>query len=79
MTFVKYRTDNEGTMYTYTSYAVIPTIWLSDLLQWLSDIEATVLETTDNCDHNPRLPITWPSYETCSYCIKVSDVIHSVL
>ena len=79
MTFVKYRTNNVGGIHIRTKYAVVPTIWLSDFLQWLSDIEVDVLETTDNFDHEARLPINWPSYETCSYGIIVSDAIHCVL
>ncbi len=79
MTFVKYRTYNQGDIRVDTVYAVVPTIWLSDLLEWLSDMESEVIETTDNYDHAPRLPISWPSYETCMYCMQVSDVIHCVL
>lgn len=81
MTFVKYRT-NGGVLWPdkwWSEYAVVPTIWLSDLLMWLSDIGADVMETTDNFDHAPRLPINWPSYETCQYGIMVSDAFHCVL
>lgn len=83
MTFVKYRTKLEselcGSDKWRREYAVVPTIWLSDLLQWLSDIGADVLKTTDNFDHEPMLPINWPSYETCKYGIMVSDAVHCVL
>lgn len=83
MTYVKYRTLSADEYATtdkwYTHYAVIPTIWLSDLLQWLSDIDAVVCATADNVDFDTRLPINWPSYETCHYCMQVSDAIHCVL
>jgi hypothetical protein len=81
MTFVKYRTDG-GELWPdkkWSEYAVIPTIWLSDFLNWLSDIGAEVLVQTDNVEFEARLPITWPSYETCSYGIIVSDAFHCVL
>lgn len=82
LTLVKYRTNQAELHRTDNwnwEYAVIPTIWLSDLLKWLSDIEAEVDETTDNVEYDARLPITWPSYETCRYGIMVSDAIHCVL
>ena len=83
MTYVKYRTktDIEQTMTDnwVTHYAVIPTIWLSDLLAWLSDIDAKLCATADNVEFEARLPINWPSYETCHYCMQVSDAIHCVL
>lgn len=83
MTFVKYRTGCEvklcGTDNWWSEYVVVPTIWLSDLLAWLSDIGADVVETTDNFDHEPKLPINWPSYETCLYGIEVSDAFHCAL
>ncbi len=79
MTFVKYRTHSTYSILVRSEYAIVPTLWLSDFLQWLSDTEMDVLETTDNFDHEARLPISWPSYETCSYGIIVSDAIHCVL
>lgn len=79
MTLVKYRTNNIGGIHIRTEYAVVPTIWLPDFLDWLSDIEAVVMDTTDNFDHEARLPISWPSCETCSCGIIVSDAIHCVL
>jgi len=83
MTFVKYRTKREvelsGSDKWWSEYAVVPSIWLPDLLDWLSDIEAEVLETTDNYDHEPRLPINWPALSDCQYCILVSDALHCVL
>ena len=83
MTFVKYRTKMEvelcGSDNWWSEYAVIPTIWLSDFLAWLSDIEAELCIETDNVEFEARLPINWPSYETCRYCMNVSDALHCVL
>ena len=83
MTLVKYRTKLDiepvATDKWWSEYVVLPTIWLSDLLVWLSDIDAEVQETTDNVDFDARLPISWPSYETCLYCMQVSDALHCVL
>lgn len=83
MTLVKYRTKHEeelcGSDNWWSEYAVVPMIWLPDFLDWLSDIGADVLETTDNYDHQARLPIAWPSYETCSYGIIVSDAFNCAL
>lgn len=83
MTLVKYRTTTteelSGSDKWWYDYAVVPTIWLSDFLKWLSDIGSPVEETTDNVPYKAMLPIAWPSYETCSYGIIVSDAIHCVL
>jgi len=82
-TFVKYRTkidDELSATDNYRSeYVVLPSIWLPDLLSWLSDIGAELCQTTDNVEFEYRLPITWPGYETCSYGIMVSDALHCVL
>ena len=83
MTLVKYRTIRADELIRTDKwnweYAVVPTIFLSDLLKWLSDTEAELAETTDNVQYDARLPINWPSYETCSYCMQVSDALHCVL
>ncbi len=75
MTLVKYRTTRAADLHRTDKwnweYVVIPVIWLSDLLKWLSDIEAEVGGTTDNVEYDARLPINWPSYETCRYCMMV--------
>jgi len=82
-TLIKYRTKLGDQPCTTDNrpaeYVVIPNIFVSDLLKWLSDISAEILETTDNVDHPARLPINWPSYETCQYCMAVSDALHCVL
>jgi hypothetical protein len=80
---MKYRTKQidewVGTDKWTTEYAVIPTIWLSDFTKWLSDIGADIVETTDNVDDGAIIPTDWPSYETCRYCMAVSDTLHCVL
>ena len=81
-TFVKYRTKqtNElsGSDKWTTEYAVVPTIWISDFLSWLLDIEAELIEETDNYEHICKLPISWPRLSDCQYTIMVSDVLNCV-
>lgn len=71
MTLIKYRTTDTP----YNQYAVVPTSWLSDLLDWLMLSESAEVVSTDNCDEAAILPITWPSYQTCSEAIRVSDLV----
>lgn len=72
MTLVKYRTTDVA----YNQYAVIPTYWLSDLLEWLTLSESAEIVLTDNgCRSSPILPINWPSYQTCSDSIHISDLL----
>ena len=83
MTLVRYRTKYQdelsGSDKWWSEYAVLPDIWLPDLLEWLSDIGADVRETTDNVEFDARLPISWPRLSDCQYTIMVSDAIHCVL
>jgi len=52
-TLVKYRTSD----YQYNQYAVIPTLYLSDILQWLKLSEhSEIVSVTHNYDG----PITLP-------------------
>ena len=74
-TLVTYRTPASP----HNQYAVVPNMWLSDLLSWLTLSEsATIVSKTDNEDSGAILPINWPSYETCRYCLKVSDLMNLV-
>ena len=71
---VTYRTSD----YRYNQYAVVPTMWLSDLLDWLKLSEsAEIVSVTDNLRGIPDLlvPETWPSYRTCLDHVRVSDLI----
>ena len=74
-TIVRYRTTD----YRYNQFAVVPTSWLSDLLEWLKLSEcAEIVSTTDNEDSDYILPSTWPSYQTClDYC-SVSNIVASL-
>lgn len=72
MTLIKYRTTDT----TYNQFAVVPAIWLSDLIHWLIlSEEAEIVSTDNDCEHEPILPITWPSYQTCSEAIHISDLL----
>ena len=72
MTLIKYRTTETP----YNQYAVVPTIWVSDLLHWLTLSEsAEIISTDNNCDDGAILPISWPSYETCRDCMRISDIV----
>jgi hypothetical protein len=81
-TLIKYRTkDQQGmcTLIRTNQYAVVPTSWLSDLLDWLLSEEATIVSTTHNEDNGLILPTEWPHYRACLDYAKVSDVLESVI
>lgn len=72
MTLIKYRTPNVS----YNQYAVVPTLWLSDLLDWLRLSEqATVIGKTHNHEGGSLLPINWHSYRACQEAIHISDLM----
>lgn len=71
MTLVKYRT----TMFDHNSFALVPTIWLSDLTRWLKLWDATILSTSHNQEGAPIIPMAWPSYRTCMECNRISDLV----
>lgn len=73
MVLVRYRTDDRP----YNNHAVVPAIWLSDLLGWLALSDSTeIISTTHNYRmKEPILPITWPSYRSCKDAIHISDLM----
>lgn len=75
---VEYRTNETP----HSQFAVIPDLYLSDLIEWLTLSEdAQIVSTTDN--PNPSLdplsdfhpPVNWPSYRKCSDHVRLSDLI----
>ncbi len=72
MTLIKYRTSDTP----HNQHVVVPTVWLSDLLDWLTLSEsAEIVETTHDVDHEAILPIDWPSYEPCMNGMIISALI----
>ena len=72
MILVKYRTSDVS----YNQYAVVPPLWLSDLLKWLTLSEsAEIVSTTYNVDDGPILPRDWPSYRSCADYVRISDLV----
>ncbi|KKN91151.1 hypothetical protein LCGC14_0220160 [marine sediment metagenome] len=79
-TLVKYRTLGSK----FNSYAVVPTLFLSGLLDWLKLSEcATIISTTDNYQRILRqselsdlaAPESWPSYGQCKGYILAVDML----
>ena len=75
---VTYRTTD----YRYKMYAVVPALYVSDLLDWLKLSEsAEIVSVTDNPVRELpeisafRPPENWPSYRTCEDYIRVSDLL----
>jgi len=72
---VEYRTKNRE----FSSYAVIPYIWLSDFTHWIRSCGGKIIGTTDNANHPYHglsvldAPIDWPSYRSCSSAILLSE------
>ena len=68
--------------YRYKQYAVVPALYVSDLVDWLRLSEcAEVVSVTDNpVQELPGIsafkpPENWPSYRACSDYIRVSDLL----
>jgi len=71
-TLVTYRTTDTP----YNQYAVVPTIWVSDLTEWLTLSEtAEIIGVSHNCDDGLIIPTDWPNYEVCRYQAQVSDLM----
>jgi hypothetical protein len=77
---VTYRTTD----YRYKMYAVVPALYVSDLLDWLKLSEsAEIVSVTDNPVRELpgisafRPPENWPSYRACEQYILVSDLVGS--
>ena len=62
-----------------TQYAVVPTIFLSNLLEWLSDTKCKVLGVSNNCDAETILPIEWLGYRACRKWVELSDAMTCAL
>lgn len=60
-TLIQYRT----TEIEHSQFVVIPDIYVSDMIQWLSDHECAEIVRTETTDNSYRFPTNWPSYETC--------------
>jgi hypothetical protein len=74
-TLVKYRTEGK----THNEYAVVPTLWLLDLLDWLRfEAGAEIIETTHNMVDTFDAPTNWPCYQTCKEYVTFSDLMASV-
>lgn len=71
-TLVRYRTNDVPCV----RHAVVPTLWLSDLLEWLQlSEEAVVIGITHDENHGLIIPMDWPGYRTClQYSNNVSLV-----
>ena len=76
MTIITYRTKISG---SHNQFAIVPDIWLSDLLHWLVISElATIVSKSDTNDDRPIIPTDWPSYQTCIECIKIGQLVESI-
>ena len=72
MTLIKYRTK----YLAYNQYAVVPTHWLSDFLDWLTLSElAEIVSTDNNTTHGYSLPSRWPNIGPCLDEMVISDLI----
>jgi len=61
-TMITYRTTDQK----HNKYVIVPTLWVSDLVYWLTLSEsAEIVATTHNVDDGLVLPISWPSYQPC--------------
>jgi len=70
-TLVIYRTND----YRYRKYAIVPTIWLSDLLGWLHENDTTEVIGTTPTSYKLRVPECWPNYRACLDYARVADLI----
>lgn len=74
----------QTTDYRYNMYAVVPELYVSDLLEWLRLSEsAEIVSVTDNPVHERpgisafKPPEHWPSYRACEnyiHTVKLLEV-----
>ncbi len=81
-TLVRYRTTD----IPYPQFVVIPNMFVSDMLRWLSDYECAEIEHTgpaalvlgtDKTGY--RLPINWPGYQKCMDYIRTRNLLTETL
>lgn len=72
-TLVTYRTKDRS----HNEYAIIPTIWLSDLLDWLKLSEAVIVKVTSHFTSALVAPIEWPSYRNCSSYVQTVLILET--
>ncbi len=66
-TLVRYRTTD----IPYPQFVVIPNIFVSDMIHWLSDVQCAEIEHTELSDNDFRIPTKWHSYRLCwDYILK---------
>lgn len=66
-TLVRYRTTD----IPYPQFVVIPNMFVSNMLHWLSDHECAEIEHTELSDNDFHFPTDWHSYLSCwDYIVK---------
>jgi len=74
MILVKYRTSD----HQYNQYAMVPSIYISDLCDWLKLSECAEIISVENPPHEISdffAPKTWPSYGTCEEFVRVRRLV----
>jgi len=73
---VTYRTTD----HRFNQHAVVPDLYVSDLLTWLKLSEhATIIRVTDNRNATRMVvPDNWPSYSDCEDYVRISDIVDMV-
>jgi len=62
-----------------TQYAVVPTIFLSGLLEWLLKTQHKILGVSNNCEDETMIPIEWISYRSCRKWVDLADAMTCAL
>jgi hypothetical protein len=70
MTLIRYRTRMTG----HPSFVVIPDMFVSSIVRWLSDQECATIEYTEQTDKEFHAPERWPDYRMCEQHTYLLDL-----
>jgi hypothetical protein len=73
-TLIRYRTTDSR----YSRFVIVPTIFVSDMLHWLSDDECAEIERTEQTDELCSVPTRYPQYKACVDFIRASNLLSNV-
>ena len=71
MTLIRYRTTDID----HPQHVVIPDIFVSNMVRWLSDVECAEIEHTEQTDKLCSIPQRYPEYEACVNYIRTSALL----
>lgn len=74
-TLIQYRTTENK----HSQFVVIPNIFVSDMIHWLSYVQCAEIEHTELSDNDFHIPMSWPSYRLCCDYIQKRKLLTETL